>query len=291
MARNPNAQPDLSNMRPVDHVAPAAPASAPALPAYPPSPNPYLRSPLPAAQQLQPDTLRQFYQRGISQTRLVPIATAGQPTVNSTARGVSLTTIAEAASTPGAGAVPEIFVNVQTGTSYLVLLSDRDTAIEMTNNAGGTVTLPGGATSFAFVQTVSNVVGHTMADAVSVSITNTLGNSMILIGETSLPNSMSQPITVLDTNGNVWTPVAQTGSSTVMWYATNIKGGPNSVTLAQSGGGTMSYLALVIHEFSGFVPGGLDQHGIGAGSASITPTVSNTVAVAGFKGLLCQKIL
>src|SRR5712692_4441510 len=88
MARDPAEQPDTSKMVRVSTPPPVGP---PALPAWPPSPNPYLRSPLPPAQQLQPDTLRQFYNKGIPQTRIVPLATTANPSINASAKGVAKT--------------------------------------------------------------------------------------------------------------------------------------------------------------------------------------------------------
>src|SRR5713226_2632318 len=87
MPRSSSEQPDTSNLKPVGTVVP--PVGAPALPAYPPAPNPYLRTPLPAGQQLQPDTLRQFYQKGFPQTRIVPLPTTAQATINAAAGGIA----------------------------------------------------------------------------------------------------------------------------------------------------------------------------------------------------------
>ena len=109
MARTPNDQPDLTNMRPVEATTVIAPASAPGVPTFPASPNPFLRSPLPTAQQLQPDTLRQFYQRGVSQNRIVPIPAAGQPTINATAQGASRIAVSNVSI--GLTAPKEIVVN------------------------------------------------------------------------------------------------------------------------------------------------------------------------------------
>jgi hypothetical protein len=64
------------------------PASPPARPPYPPAPNPYLRSPLPANQVWEPDTLRQFYRAGTQQTRIVPMQAAGNPAINASSQNV-----------------------------------------------------------------------------------------------------------------------------------------------------------------------------------------------------------
>src|SRR5260221_7321514 len=88
MAHDPNDQPDLSGMGRIEPTVPVAP---PGLPTYPASPNPLLRSPIPSDQQLQPDTLRQFYKSGSSQYRIIPLPTAAKATVNATAKGVAIT--------------------------------------------------------------------------------------------------------------------------------------------------------------------------------------------------------
>jgi hypothetical protein len=101
MASDPTQQPNLTGMTPVE--PPATPVVAPGIPTYPPAPNPYLRSPLPAIYTQQPDTQRQFYQRGTSQYRLAPLSAAAQPTNNSTAQGVSNTVVETAVSNVSIG--------------------------------------------------------------------------------------------------------------------------------------------------------------------------------------------
>lgn len=122
MARDPAEQPNLSGMRPVP--PPAAPPTPPGVPVYPPSPNPYLRSPIPSDQVLQPDTLRHFYQRGVSQYRIIPLPTAAKATINSTVKGVAKTVAQQViASTPSSGGtvtsvgltMPGIFTNPVAG--------------------------------------------------------------------------------------------------------------------------------------------------------------------------------
>src|SRR5258708_27171427 len=92
MPRSAADQPDTSNMKPLSgSVTP--PVGAPALPAYPPAPNPYLRTPLPADQQLQPDVLRQFYNKGVPQTRIGPLPTTAKASINSSAQGIARTVV------------------------------------------------------------------------------------------------------------------------------------------------------------------------------------------------------
>src|SRR5882757_3519807 len=87
--RDATTQPDLSQM---ERVSPAAASvAAPPLQVYPPSPDPFLRTPLPPTQWLQPDNLRQFYQLGNPQNRVGPLGANAQAAINSTAQGVSTT--------------------------------------------------------------------------------------------------------------------------------------------------------------------------------------------------------
>jgi hypothetical protein len=77
-------------MATLEAVAPAAPAAAPpGIQDYPPSPNPFLRSPLPPTQFLQPDALRQFYQKGNPQYRLLPLPPNASAANNSFAQSIS----------------------------------------------------------------------------------------------------------------------------------------------------------------------------------------------------------
>ncbi len=104
MPRSAADQPDTSNMKPLSgSVTP--PVGAPALPAYPPAPNPYLRTPLPADQQLQPDVLRQFYNKGVPQTRIVPLPTTAKASINSSAQGIAKTVVRQTASSPSISSV------------------------------------------------------------------------------------------------------------------------------------------------------------------------------------------
>ena len=100
MTRSPSEQPNLKGMSEISRSFFAPPVGAPALPSHPDGPNPLSRTPLPPDHQLDPDTLRQFYQRGVSQSRIAPLPAAGKPTINSTATGVAksvATTVAVAA--------------------------------------------------------------------------------------------------------------------------------------------------------------------------------------------------
>lgn len=182
--------------------------------------------------------------------------------------------------TSGGGiTIPDVEIinsNVQSGTSYLVQLSDRDTLISVTNNAGGTVTLPGGTSGFSVVR---SAVGGGAGNAANASINNDFNNTMVAAVYSS-PNGGFIPNIVTDTLGNLWTMIndhATAGGQQVsLWIAYNIKPGANVVNALQPLG--VQFCMVIVHEFLGVLPGGLDQVAFGTGSATILPTVPNTFA-------------
>jgi hypothetical protein len=89
MARDATSQPDLSQLERAEPRA--SNLAAPPFQVYPPSPDPFLRTPIPPSQWLQPDSLRQFYQLGNPQNRVAPLGANAQAAINSTAKGVSTT--------------------------------------------------------------------------------------------------------------------------------------------------------------------------------------------------------
>jgi hypothetical protein len=236
----------------------------------------FLRTTLPLPMQYSGDTVKQYIRPGLSSIRTSPVSPNGMPTVVSAASSV-VRTILSSLSTSGGVApdddTPIINENVQTGTSYTAQLSDRNTLISMSNNAGGTVTLSGNSTSFAHVQTVQGGAGF--AGHAGAVLTNRLGNTMIVTSFSTANEGAFAP-TIADTNGNTWTSVTNL-NHTYMWYATNIKPGPNTVVVTQPPGDTgIQVVFLIVEEFSGIFPGGLQQTGLGAGSASIGIFVPNT---------------
>lgn len=85
MARPPaDFQPDTTDTTEIVIPSATPPSGAPALPANPPTPDPLLRTTLAPSQQLQPDTIRQFYRKGVPQIRISPL-----PVQASTATGAS----------------------------------------------------------------------------------------------------------------------------------------------------------------------------------------------------------
>ncbi len=240
--------------------------------------------PAPAVWTTGYDSVKQFYRPGTSQQRFPPLPTKSNPQINAQAASVA-TTVVTAALAAQAMAGPDdetISTNKQTGTSYLTLMSDRDTLISMTNNSGGLVTLPGPTVNFGYVQTVSGITTFPAGSGpffVSSPITNTVGNAMFAIVEGTLGTT----ITVGDSNANSWTLICSTGGA-LLYYATNIRGGSNKVTASTTTGSSgNNEVNLTVHEFSGVVPGGLDSFGIGSGSATLNIHFPNTVVIGAWR--------
>jgi len=79
-----NWSPNIDNLRRVESPVLNTQkfGAAPERPAYPPNYDPYLRTSLPAIFQYQPDSLRQFFQRGIPQGRVPQIQLNAQTNFN-----------------------------------------------------------------------------------------------------------------------------------------------------------------------------------------------------------------
>lgn len=93
MPYDPSAQPDLSRY---EHINPPTPGPSPVgVLDNPPAPNPFLRSPLPPSQVLQPDILRQFYTTGNPQGRILPLQPNANAGINSTAQGIATNVVRE----------------------------------------------------------------------------------------------------------------------------------------------------------------------------------------------------
>lgn len=95
---NEPLQPDMSKLEPLDGstsqgILGRETPAAPALPANPPSPNPNLRTTLAPSQQLQPDSLRQFYNNGVPQIRISPLPSTASASVNASAQGIARTAV------------------------------------------------------------------------------------------------------------------------------------------------------------------------------------------------------
>lgn len=201
---------------------------------------------------------------------LMPLGIQGNPSTNAAITSTAIKSVIVPPAVPQIPQIIEILSNVQIGTSYTVQTSDLDTLISMTNNAGGTVILPGPGSPFSFVQ-FKDFSGTSHSQ--SAVVTNTANNFMYLsvwIG-TGLPGGLS----VSDTNGNSWILIDSTndggGTGTANYYAANIAGGSNTITVLFVGGAAV--LNAVMMEYSGIaLTSPLDVHAFTLSGAGTTIT-------------------
>lgn len=66
------AMKDAGKLEPMESLTSVHADRFPSPPSYPNEPNPRLRTPMPASAVLQPDTVRQFFNSSVPQTRLLP---------------------------------------------------------------------------------------------------------------------------------------------------------------------------------------------------------------------------
>jgi hypothetical protein len=108
--------------------------------------TPYLRATIPLTFQYQMDSVKQWNTMGLSNFRIAPVGPNGIAAQNAAAQS-AVTTIINNTTTSGGGGgstfVPSIPVNVQNVENYLVKLADLSTLDTFTNDAGGTIVLPG----------------------------------------------------------------------------------------------------------------------------------------------------
>jgi hypothetical protein len=237
--------------------------------------SPFLRATLPLPMQYSGDTIKQYNRPGLSSFRIAPLPPGGIPSINSTVASTatpiiqkaSQTTITEIAATD----IESISVNNQSGTRYVVQSSDRNTLISFSNNAGGDIILssPFGG---KFIQSVAN---NTATNTVTVNITNQAADTIIVVakigsGSTTIP-------TISDTVGNTYNYVDGVFDGgnipTRMWYAFNIGGGANAITVSLGGA---TFMFAQVYEFSGMpLTTSLDQHSVSS-NFFVPPTITTT---------------
>lgn len=93
------------------------------------------------------DSVKQFYRPGTSQQRFPPLPTKANPAINAQAASVATTIVNNSKATPSASGtstfVQSIPVNKQSVSTYVVKLADLANLDTFSNNAGGTIVLPG----------------------------------------------------------------------------------------------------------------------------------------------------
>lgn len=120
---------------------------------------------------------------------------------------------------------------------------------------------------------------------------NQRGDSIVVVFANGNSNNAASPIS--DTNSNTYTKAVQVANGSAfeveIWYATNIAGGTNSVTVTP--GGTNASIAIEIYEVSGLIavsPQVLDQTNSGTATGTslstgaVVPLVPNEFAFVAF---------
>jgi len=113
------------------------------------------------------------------------------------------------------------------------------------------------STSISLVQHIGKDAGSTTASSLSFPSNNTAGNLIVVAMRAGRSGEV---FTVTDSNGNSYRQAAQmdvtvdvpAGDTLAIFYAENIKNGPNTVTVADSLSGAT--LRFAILEYSGIVP-------------------------------------
>jgi hypothetical protein len=254
MADNPNLIDEKSipgNLVPAEERPPVVPGKAPLGAPAPPEPNEmpqFFSGSMPPA--LQHDTSFVGTEVGTPRIPKYSLMPFGIQASGFTNAGIESTASKTPSSTP---VTPEpdiesVAVNLQTGTTYTVKASDNDTLISLNNNSGGTVFLPPSVgVQFAFIQAKYFSGGGSAA----TTIVNGAGNTMFLQVDTS--DVFTSPPTVHDSNGNTWTQITHVGNggstSVSYWYASNIVGGTNTITVTNASDHT--FCLSVVAEYSG----------------------------------------
>src|SRR6267142_860006 len=141
--------------------------------------------------------------------------------------------------------------------------------------------------AITLVQHTTKDAGSTTTTPLSFTGTTTAGNLIAVCIRGGL--SSSQVFTVVDSNGNTYRQASQIGFTAsavtvAIYYAENIKGGANTVTVSQTVSGP---LRLAILEYSGIaVANSLDASiaatgvGTAANSGSVTTTVNGDLLIS-----------
>ena len=150
-----------------------------------------------------------------------------------------------------------------------------------TGNATLTITI-GAASSAAFVQAVASAASATNSLSLAFPA-NTLAGDLLLVGFDYTDGVTASSVS--DSQGNAFTPVGNQLSSpggglSQVYYAKNIIGGADTVTVTLSG--NSSYLELYLTEYSGIDPTNpIDAQAGAAGNAGPVSSGNATTTVAG----------
>jgi hypothetical protein len=143
--------------------------------------------------------------------------------------------------------------------------------------------------SFSFVQEVYAASGGNQVNSQQLSITNTAGDFMWCVARYISFVAPPAEATITDSNNNTWHEVGslidQTssgGGCTVLWYAMNVAGGANTITLNKPVLGTnySYYMRMSVVEYSGIVTtNALDAFAIGGTVSTGTGTAVSSATI------------
>ncbi|HEY6506878.1 MAG TPA: PQQ-dependent sugar dehydrogenase, partial [Vicinamibacterales bacterium] len=201
-------------------------------------------------------------------------------------QGVGCTTFTQVAAPAGTGTTfGDSGLAASTSYTYRVRATDAAGNPGPYSNTTTATTLPA-PTGISLVQHVSRDAGATASSSLPFASNNTAGN-WIAVAVRSWPSS--QALTVTDTRGNTYRKAIQLnetvdGMALALFYAENIAGGSNAVTVAKSGtGGTLRFAIL---EYSGVaLANSLDKTAAAQGtgttpsSGTVTPTSSGDLVI------------
>ncbi len=192
-------------------------------------------------------------------------------------QGSTTVTFNGTAATPTSWSATSIVAPVPSGaTTGNVIVTVGGVA---SNGVAFTVTV---ATNIKLAQTASLDAGTTTTASLAFTSSNTAGNWIGVAIRAG--NSSSQVFTVTDSNGNSYQQGAQLGltanSLTVaIYYAENIKGGVNTVTVSDTVSGP---LRIAILEYSGIaISSSLDATAMGQGTSTAPNSGNLTTAASG----------
>jgi hypothetical protein len=148
------------------------------------------------------------------------------------------------------------WADVAAGSYSLTAVARDDEGASTTSGAISVVvnSPPGPGTGVAFVQQAGRDAGTATSASLAFPAPNTSGNLIAVVVRAS---SLDQVFTVTDTRGNQYRKAIQfnvtaDGVSLAMFYAENVGGGTNTVTVRDTQSGTLRFSIL---EYSGIAPG------------------------------------
>jgi hypothetical protein len=219
-----------------------------------------------------------------------PVITSA--TVASVTVGSAFTYQIAATNTPtsyGATGLPA-GLSVNTGTGLISgtpgAAGTSTVALSATNAAGtgtATLTLTIAAISAHFVQSVAQAAPGASSTLSLSFLANTNAGELILVGFDYDTNTT--PTSVTDTQGNVFTPVggqltSPGGTRSQVYYAKNIEGGSDMVTVTLSG--NSGWLEVYLTEYGGVDPNNpIDAQAGASGSAGAVSSGNATTTVGG----------